>query len=677
MADTNSTIKTTVVLDATQAQQQLVKLNATASDGTKSLEERVEAKNQAVELQNKLSKQTVDQLEKEVKEMRSLGAAEKDVEKITTKLNKAKIAQSKASENGAKQQNKLNDALEDSKSKTKGLDDATGGLLGKMKAFATNPIGAVILAITAAFALLTKAIGRSEKASTTFSKIGVKIEGIFNGILAVLGPLVEFLGEKLLLAIESPGVAFQQLADIIQDQVINRFNALFIIGDAVAELLKGNFTEAAELAKEGALQLVTGLEDAEAKLTALGASIVENYTKAADATDNLANKERQLLANRIALEKLQLTSLRLAEEQRQIRDDTSRSIEERIEANKELGRILNEQAKAELEVAQQSLALAQSEVLATGKTIENLEAVGDAEIKLLEIQERITGQRSEQIVNEIGLLTEKKLAQDELNAAEQVRLDGLTERNEREVEAQIELDLLLLEQKKINGEETLAAELAILERQMAQELAVKDLTESEKAVIIEKYAQAGAKVVKTAEDAKTKSVEVAAEAGISAAAEVFGISQEVAVAQMLMAAPQAIGHSFKKAAETYVPPLSIAMGALGAATTVIPIIKGLADIKKTRFPGKKGGKGAPSGSINASAASAPAVALPPELSAIGDIGANNAARLGVDPSLGAGAGSSAAANVSGGAAGGVNFSEERYSEFQNQVIFKEDKTTIS
>jgi hypothetical protein len=113
------------------------------------------------------------------------------------------------------------------------------------------------------------------------------------------------------------------------------------------------------------------------------------------------------------------------------------------------------------------------------------------------------------------------------------------------------------------------------------------------------------------------------------------------------------------------------MGAVGAATVIVPIIKGLADIKKTRFPGKKGGggSGGGGGSISSAVSSVSSAS-------VGDISANNIARLGVDPNIGNGATSSAANRMVGGNSLGVVFSESKYNDFKTQVQFKESKTTI-
>ena len=154
-----------------------------------------------------------------------------------------------------------------------------------------------------------------------------------------------------------------------------------------------------------------------------------------------------------------------------------------------------------------------------------------------------------------------------------------------------------------------------------------------------------------------------------------------------MEAPQAIAGSFKNAATSYAPPMSLIMGAVGAAGTVIPIIKGLADIKKSRFPGKskkgRGGGSSSGASIStptsgggggASAAIA-AAGVTPEV--ISDLSSNNSARLGLDTSIGNSAGNSASNNVLGAVSANVVFSEGKYNDFQTQVGFKEEKTVLT
>jgi phage terminase large subunit-like protein len=80
-------IVTVVELSTQQAQQELVKLNATVSNSTKSLEERIAAKNKAIEIQNQLSKKTIEALENERRTLEGSGASAKQLDAIFIKQN--------------------------------------------------------------------------------------------------------------------------------------------------------------------------------------------------------------------------------------------------------------------------------------------------------------------------------------------------------------------------------------------------------------------------------------------------------------------------------------------------------------------------------------------------------------------------------------------------------------
>src|SRR5690606_33835870 len=154
MADQQNTIKTTVELDTSKAQQQVVKLNAVASDSTKTLEERIEAKNKQIEIQNQLSKKTIDALNNERRTLEGKGATEKELMAIKKKLDSANLKALKTNIASEKQQKKLTSALEDSKNPMSNLDDATGGLLTSFKALAANPLVLALTVLVGAFKFL-------------------------------------------------------------------------------------------------------------------------------------------------------------------------------------------------------------------------------------------------------------------------------------------------------------------------------------------------------------------------------------------------------------------------------------------------------------------------------------------------------------------------------------------
>ena len=88
-----------------------------------------------------------------------------------------------------------------------------------------------------------------------------------------------------------------------------------------------------------------------------------------------------------------------AEIQRQIRDDESKSMQERKDANTELGRLLTEQHGVEMQNANKALEVAEREAKADKNNVDLQEKVIMAKTKVAEVDERITGQRSEMLVN--------------------------------------------------------------------------------------------------------------------------------------------------------------------------------------------------------------------------------------------------------------------------------------
>jgi hypothetical protein len=110
------------------------------------------------------------------------------------------------------------------------------------------------------------------------------------------------------------------------------------------------------------------------------------------------------------------------------------------------------------------------------------------------------------------------------------------------------------------------------------------------------------------------------------------------------------------------------MGAAGAAGTVAPIIKSVKEIRETKVKGISGGgsKGGGGGTVNSA----------PTSVAVTDVSANNAARLGIDPSLSSKSSMEASANIQGGSSPDIVFSEDKYNSFKEEVSFKEDKTTF-
>ena len=177
--------------------------------------------------------------------------------------------------------------------------------------------------------------------------------------------------------------------------------------------------------------------------------------------------------------------------------------------------------------------------------------------------------------------------------------------------------------------------------------------------------------VLAAEKAKDKAI---LDSAIGLAGDAFGISKELALVEMAIAAPKAIGSVWEQAAKKKTIPGMIAHGVIGTATTLAPIIKGVGEIKKARFSKSKGGGGGGGGNISSTLSTAQASVGTSEIS---DLESNNASRLGADTSLSSNATSDAinSLGVSGGGSS-VSFYEGTYQEFRRGIEFRDGHSTI-
>ena len=195
---------------------------------------------------------------------------------------------------------------------------------------------------------------------------------------------------------------------------------------------------------EGLIDLFTG---------AIGwiGSLIGVTNSATSASDDFAaslveqRKQVKLLEAELAL--LQLQYQREAELMRQIRDDESKTIEERIQANFELGKVLEEQLRHERSIAMESLKLAEMELMVNEDNIDLQVALTEAKTKLAEIDERITGQRSEQLTNLNALEREREAQQKE--AAEK-------RKEQLEKEAELMQELIDLQNQDIKQKKEVA-----------------------------------------------------------------------------------------------------------------------------------------------------------------------------------------------------------------------------
>ena len=283
---------------------------------------------------------------------------------------------------------------------------ATTATTGSLKLLKLAIIGTGIGALVILLVSVATALSQNEAASNKFSKALSGFKGILNAVFAVLKPLGEFLIDKIVGAFEFAGAAAEKALGFIS-------KGLKAIGfDGAAKSVDG-FTKSVK----GSIQATQQLDEAERKLAA-----AQRYSQ-----------------------KIQLDYQKQAEKLRQVRDDESKSIAQRIAANNQLGEVLRKQTAEETKIANQAVANANLRIKLTGKSKDNLDALAEAQTRVSDIQERISGQESEQLAN--------------LNSLRKESADKAKEAADKERERKLKAlndSVIIFEQERRTADEQLA-----------------------------------------------------------------------------------------------------------------------------------------------------------------------------------------------------------------------------
>jgi hypothetical protein len=157
----------------------------------------------------------------------------------------------------------------------------------------------------------------------------------------------------------------------------------------------------------------------------------EYFKEVLETSELLTELEKKARAAAVEFALLNAKFLKSAEQQRQIRDDVSKTFAERIEANKKLGKILTEQQAAQRASLQKQVASAKALHKQDETNLDNKIAYKETLVAQAELEEAITGQRSEQLTNQVALEEELR------DAKAQTLAEGMTgmERELQELEA--------------------------------------------------------------------------------------------------------------------------------------------------------------------------------------------------------------------------------------------------
>jgi hypothetical protein len=329
--------------------------------------------------------------------------------------------------------NKVNDALDNTGKAAEGSKKGFGSLAGLLKG------GLGIGAVMSLLDSLGGALMENQKVQDLMNKAMVVFQGVVNGVIEVLEPLFGWL-EKVF---KDPVKSIKEFGELVKQNLINRFNGLLELipqlGKALSLLFKGEFTEAGKVAVNAFGKVALGVEDT-VGLVEKGMKVVNDAVKtiskstkkAFDNKDALAAAENNLARLSILFQGIVEKYDLMAEKQRQLRDDETKTIEERIKANEELSKVLDEGQKKERENIEARIGIIQMQNNLLGKTKERTNEILSLQQELTGIDAKYAGLKSEQLTN-INSLEKEKI---ELKRAE---VEGTLEANKIIADSEAEL----------------------------------------------------------------------------------------------------------------------------------------------------------------------------------------------------------------------------------------------
>lgn len=489
--------------------------------------------------------------------------------------------------------NKLGGEVKKVADNTKNAEKGVGSLAGGFKKVGLAMKAAGIGLIIGLLATLKEVFGENQAVVDTFSTAMTGLKIAFNDFFKFVSGNLETVTGFFKKIFDDPLGSVKALGEAIKENIIERFNSLLdtlgYAGDALKKFFEGDFSGAIESAKQAGKELVdvyTGVNnsfDRTVDFVTDAASAIVNYTsetwKSAEAITAQAKSTKML---ELEQQRLREQYDRDAENLRQIRDDETRSFEERIEANRRLGEVLNEQQIAEQETVKKRIANLQNIQKQLGFNQERYEEIYALQTELIAIEAQQAGFRSEQLTNENSLLREQK----------ELELANLKEINDAKIKAAQEISDIMAQ---FEAEDAAAAKKA-----SDDAIALAKAEQEAKEVILQQGFQSAVMIN-----------ELLLQSGLVTAKKAFQIQKAISVSEAIVNGILAVQKTLKEPA--YPAPFNLIAAGAMAVTTALNVAK----IATTKFEG-----GGSSGGVVPSVSTPTATSQAPQFNTVGTSGFN-------------------------------------------------------
>ena len=340
----------------------------------------------------------------------------------------------------------------------------------------------VVTAFNAALDLLKNTFMSNQQVVDTLNTATTALKLVFNDFFNLL------FGN-----IDNMSTFGQELFRNLQEPFVAALRSLEFFSKAMLNFLSLQFPQAAANAAIGAEYFNQALGENNENIKLITDSLSDYTSGIIDNAKNIVDLDNKFKIAQATNQGLIEQYDRQAEQQRQLRDDTRESINDRIIANEELGRILDEQEKKMLANAEISINAAKAKLDLDTNNIDAQVELINAQNELAAVEARIEGQRSEQLTNQAALEKElldlsfaraqgaqevasiTAIAEAELIDNEVIRLEKL-----KEIEAAERIEIEKTLQTRINSFKQGTQERIDAENELAKFQAESDANEKKR-----------------------------------------------------------------------------------------------------------------------------------------------------------------------------------------------------
>ena len=284
---------------------------------------------------------------------------------------------------------------------TKSTETATKTTSGLAKAFKLllGPVGLILAAVGA----LGAAFLSTQRGQDAFNKVVQVGNAIFQRTIGVVQDIATSIVDTFQ---KSPKEIFETFKNLFISQVTNRINGAIELFKSLGTVMRGVFGRDLELIKEGLseaananLQLLTGIKDA-------GKETAQFFKDSIEAGLKIAELQKQISESETTLKKDLAILNAEREKELELARDTTKSLEDQLEANKRVQSISQDIANRQISQKKDELALVKQINALNDTDRKDQQKELDLEAEIFELQTRARSENLRLIIREKTLIAE-------------------------------------------------------------------------------------------------------------------------------------------------------------------------------------------------------------------------------------------------------------------------------